>query len=657
MSFIIYLIHVRPERVCIKYVGVAFRFDYHGEGGIFSLLLKIVHESIHKVGTKTLILCTVLATTGAAMMCGDGLITPALSVLSAVEGLATDKLFSPSGVQIVKDLVVPVTLILLLLLYSLQFLGPSKVGIANGPITMCWFILIGGVGIYNLTIYNQWMVLVDAINPYYVYYFWVKSSFAGYGAFQRFGDVVLAVTGAEALFADMGHFGRGPIMLSWFGLVLPALIFCYTGQAAYVLSIGTQAAASNPFWAATPNALYIVMLIFATITTIIASQAMITGCFGLINMAVSLDLFPRVKVVNTNPKEKAHIYIPEVNFLLGLGTIILVLAFRSSGALTGAYGVAVLFTFNMSTQLYVQVLHRVYGWNFILAFSCLIPFMVVDGTLLVSNLYMKMDENGWVTILIAVVLLVFMLTWRYGRYATGKAYNELAAQEGALSSLSGLVLQQQAGTLRLSPGTGVFMSPTEEKLKGESLPAALSLYNRITNGVHQRTVLLSVSFNTLTPFVDQSQRVEVERLSEHIWAARVTFGYAEPLSELNMGEVVRDTILPIIKQNVANDETVHRRRPQAASQQLDMLFSEERNEEAEQMLAKEAIDGEQGYDEADNLWFYIHREKTMSKPGSNILRRIVISMYAGIIGITRDPAQFFGLPMDLVIQLGEVLKM
>lgn len=130
---------------------MAFRFDYHGEGGIFSLLLKIVHESIHKVGTKTLILCTVLATTGAAMMCGDGLITPALSVLSAVEGLATDKLFSPSGVQIVKDLVVPVTLILLLLLYSLQFLGPSKVGIANGPITMCWFILIGGVGIYNLT--------------------------------------------------------------------------------------------------------------------------------------------------------------------------------------------------------------------------------------------------------------------------------------------------------------------------------------------------------------------------------------------------------------------------------------------------------------------------------------------------------------------------
>ncbi|KAF4689106.1 putative potassium transport system protein kup 3 [Perkinsus olseni] len=625
--------------VCIKYVGVAFRFDYHGEGGIFSLLLKIVHESIHPVGKKTLILCTVLATTGAAMMCGDGLITPALSVLSAVEGLATDKLFSPSGVQVVKDL----------------FLGPSKVGIANGPITMVWFILIGGVGIYNLTIHDQWMVLVDAINPYYVYYFWVKSSFAGYGAFQRFGDVVLAVTGAEALFADMGHFGRGPIMLSWFGLVLPALIFCYTGQAAYVLSVGTQAAASNPFWSATPNALYIVMLIFATITTIIASQAMITGCFGLINMAVSLELFPRVKVVNTNPKEKAHIYIPEVNFLLGLGTIILVLAFRSSGALTGAYGVAVLFTFNMSTQLYVQVLHRVYGWNFLVAFCCLIPFMIVDGTLLVSNLYMKMDENGWVTLVIAVILLIFMLTWRYGRYCTGKAYTELAAQEGSLSSLSGLVLQQQAGTLRLSPGTGVFMSPTVEKLKGESLPAALSLYNRITNGVHQRTVLLSVCFNSLTPFVDQSQRVELERLSEHIWAARVTFGYAEPLSEVNMGVVVRDDVLPIIKQNVENDETV-RRRPQAASQQLDMLFSEERNEEAEQMLAKDAIEGEQGFDEGDNLWFYMHREKVMSKPGSNILRRTVISMYAGIIGITRDPAQFFGVPMDLVLVLNMQIK-
>ncbi|KAF4725971.1 putative potassium transport system protein kup 3, partial [Perkinsus olseni] len=135
---------------------------------------------------------------------------------------------------------------------------------------------------------------------------------------------------------------------------------------------------------------------------------MITGCFGLINMAVSLELFPRVKVVNTNPKEKAHIYIPEVNFLLGLGTIILVLAFRSSGALTGAYGVAVLFTFNMSTQLYVQLLHRVYGWNFLVAFCCLIPFMIVDGTLLVSNLYMKMDENGWVTLVIAVILLIFM---------------------------------------------------------------------------------------------------------------------------------------------------------------------------------------------------------------------------------------------------------
>ncbi|KAF4753873.1 putative potassium transport system protein kup 3, partial [Perkinsus olseni] len=196
----------------------------------------------------------------------------------------------------------------------------------------------------------------------------------------------------------------------------------------------------------------------------------------------------------------------------------------------------------------------------------------------------------------------------------------LAAQEGSLSSLSGLVLQQQARTLRLSPGTGVFMSPTVEKLKGESLPAALSLYNRITNGVHQRTVLLSVSFNSLTPFVDQSQRVEVERLSEHIWAARVTFGYAEPLSEVNMGVVVRDDILPIIKQNVENDATV-RRRPQAASQQLDMLFSEERNEEAEQMLAKDAIEGEQGFDEGDNIWFYMHREKVMSKPGSNILRR------------------------------------
>ena len=478
--------------VTLKYIVLIMRADNNGEGGTLSLVA-LVQKGLGK-RTKSILM---LGLVGAALFYADSLITPAISVMSAIEGLnLVTPVFAPY--------VVPTTIVILVTLFSLQSRGTAKMSAFFGPVTILWFLAIAATGIIHLV---DDIEIFKAINPYYGIRFLFEHGLLG---FIVLGSVFLAVTGAEAVYADMGHFGKKPIRMGWAFLVFPALVLNYFGQGAYVLA--HPEGAVNPFYMMTPEWALIPMIALATAATIIASQAVITGAFSLTQQAIQLGLLPRMEIRFTSETQAGQIYLPAVNMLLLVGTLFLVILFQSSHNLASAYGIAVSATMVVDTCLMFLVITRIWKWKPWLAYPLIGSILVINFAFFTANL-IKVEHGGWVPLAIATAIIVIMSTWVRGtQIVIEKTRNDTLP----LSTLLGTLHNVQR-----VPGTAVFLTS-----EPDSAPHAL-LHNLKHNKIlHHKNIILTI--RTLAqPRVPQEERTEVNPLSEDFWQVILTYGYME----------------------------------------------------------------------------------------------------------------------------------
>ena len=385
--------------VVVKYLVFILRADNHGEGGVLALLALVLQRQHRTDDRRRRKWFVILGVFGTALLFGDGIITPAISVLGAIEGI---EIATPAF----SHFVVPITIGILLLLFMVQRFGTAKVGRAFGPITLTWFIVIGALGLVEIVRAPR---ILAAINPWYAARFLSEHGFVGFAAL---GAVFLAVTGAEALYADMGHFGRRPIQLAFFSLVLPALLLNYFGQGALLLR--RPEAVANPFYMLAPRWALYPLLLIATLAAIVASQALISGVFSLAQQAVQLGLSPRTTIVHTSEREHGQIYMPQINKLLMIGTLLIVAGFKSSGALASAYGIAVTGTMTITTLLFAVVARTRWGWPLWRVVALTAFFLAFDLAFLGANA-LKIVQGGWVPFAIAIGVLTLMTTWKLGR--------------------------------------------------------------------------------------------------------------------------------------------------------------------------------------------------------------------------------------------------
>ncbi|WP_303787316.1 potassium transporter Kup [Azovibrio restrictus] len=482
--------------VSIKYVVFIMRADNRGEGGIMAMIALALHGTRPEGRSHKVIL--VLGVLGAAMFYGDGMVTPAISVFSAVEGL---EVVAPA----LHQAVLPVTLGVLFLLFYVQHHGTALVGRAFGPVMLIWFSVLGLLGISQIMANPH---VLAAMHPAYALEFMVHNRAM---ALVAMGNVVLAVTGAEALYADMGHFGRKPIQRAWFAFVLPALMLNYFGQGALLLD--HPEAAANPFYLMAPGWALYPLLGLATLATVIASQAVISGAFSVTRQAMQLGFLPRLEVTHTSERQ-GQIYLPAVNWGLMLAVMVLVLGFGSSNNLAAAYGIAVTGDMVITSLLAMVVAARVWGWGWIragLLFAC---FLAVELTFLAANI-LKIPDGGWFPLVAGVVIFVLMTTWKEGRDLLQR---RLAGERLALRPFIAALSADMP--LRV-PGTAVFLSADPQ-----SVPHAL-LHNLMHNKIlHERVVVVSVQFFDV-PYVPEIDRVEVRRLDENFWQVIVQYGFKD----------------------------------------------------------------------------------------------------------------------------------
>ncbi len=481
--------------VSLKYVVLIMRADNKGEGGIMALIaLASTAVKDHPQWRLPLMLIGIF---GASLFYGDAVLTPAISVLSAVEGLEV-------GTPAFKPFVLPIAVIVLAALFAFQSQGTAAVGKLFGPITLAWFVAIGAAGLYGIA---QQPAILLALNPLYALGFLTGH---GTASFVVLGAVVLAVTGAEALYADMGHFGKGAVRISWFSLVAPALVLNYFGQGA--LLIGRPEAVENPFYLLLPGWALYPMVALATVATVIASQAVISGAYSLTRQAVQLGFLPRMSIVHTSAREIGQVYIPAINWLLCAVVIAAVIGFGSSSRLAGAYGVAVTATMLVDTLLTFFVIR--FGWGYPL-WLCIFStgfFAVVDVTFFSATL-LKVHDGGWFPLAIGAVMFTLLATWRRGREIL---FDRLRASAVPLGPFLDSLFKDPPQRV---PGTAVFLTATPE-----ATPHAL-LHNLNHNKVlHERVVFLTVEVRDV-PWVAFTDRVKCERLGHGCWRVRVRFGF------------------------------------------------------------------------------------------------------------------------------------
>jgi KUP system potassium uptake protein len=483
--------------VSVKYVAFIMRADNRGEGGIMALLALASHNAGDNVNKQRFIM--LLGILGACMFYADGMITPAISVLSAVEGLEI-------AAPMLNSMILPITLVVLLILFWAQSKGTALVGAFFGPIMLLWFGTLAFLGIQSIL---QNTTILHALNPIYAIHFFAVSPWI---AFVALGAVVLAVTGAEALYADMGHFGRFPIRLAWFGFVLPALILNYFGQGALILK--NPEAVQNPFFLLAPEWLLFPLIILATLAAVIASQAVITGAFSVSRQALQLGYLPRMHVEHTSESQEGQIYIPRVNWGLMLAVMVLVLGFKSSGNLAAAYGIAVTGDMVITTLLAGIVFHNMWGWSKLKTGALVAMFLTVDVAFFSANV-LKIPDGGWVPLVIGIVIFTLMLTWKTGRtilYLHMK--NEAMALEPFIEAIG-------AHPPARVPGTALFMTPNLE-----GVPHAM-LHNLKHNKVlHEKVVVLTVKFLDY-PHTTDDERVEVEVLPHEFYKVTVRYGFKD----------------------------------------------------------------------------------------------------------------------------------
>ncbi len=482
--------------VTVKYVLLVMRADNRGEGGILALMTLAQRGATGPGMSKML---TMIGICGAGLFFGDGMITPAISVMSAVEGL---EVAAPAF----KELVLPLSVVIILGLFMVQYRGTAAIGKLFGPIMVLWFGAIGLLGVKAIAA-NPEVLL--AISPTYGVAVLLHHGFL---AFLVLGSVVLAVTGAEALYADMGHFGRRPIQVAWLFMVLPCLLLNYFGQGALVLS--DPATLSNPFFLLCPEWLRLPMVLLATAATVIASQALISGAYSMARQCMQMGFLPRLTVRHTSATEEGQIYLPQVNMTLLLGVLFLVAAFRSSDSLASAYGIAVTGTFIATSILAIVAFRRTYHWSRFAAVSIFGGLMVIDIAFFASNA-LKIVEGGWVPLVLGMTIFIMMTTWKRGRVLLLERW-----KTDSLPLASFLARLPQSRTIRV-PGLAVFMTGNPDYV-----PGAL-LHNLKHNKVlHERVLFVTVQ-NVDVPEIRPAERAEITELAAGIHRVLIRYGFME----------------------------------------------------------------------------------------------------------------------------------
>ena len=482
--------------VTLKYLLFVMRADNQGEGGILALLALALPE-VSEVGLRKTLL--VVGVAGAALLYGDGVITPAISVLSAVEGLSVaTPLFEPY--------VVPLSLVILIGLFSIQSQGSGRIGGLFGLIMVIFFVTLAGVGLWHISDNPQ---VLNSFSPAFGLSY-LKSH--GWTSLAVLGSVFLAVTGAEALYADMGHFGRAAIRFDWFLLVLPALILNYFGQGALVLS--NPSAASNPFFLMFPPIMLYPAVALSTVATVIASQALISGAFTLSQQATLLGLLPRLTIRQTSQSEIGQVYVPQINWLLAIGVVGLILGFRSSDKLASAYGIAVVSTMLSTTILAAVVAHRRWKWSLPATIIVSGGFLMLDSAFLIANIG-KIPHGGWFPLLLGGLVFALMMTWREGR----RVIIERLGEEN--SSLEIFLEKLSPETMPRVEGLAVYLSS-----RRDIVPSALALNLHHNKVLHEQIILLNVEILRV-PFANDSERVSVTPLSKGFTGVHLRFGFFE----------------------------------------------------------------------------------------------------------------------------------
>lgn len=503
--------------VGLKYITLVMRADNQGEGGIFALLalggLETRRGPSRGIGAGVMV-----ALIGAAMICGEGVITPAISVLSASEGL---RLLVPEA----NDYVIPLCLATLIGLFAVQKRGTKAIGQLFGPVMLVWFAALGLLGLWHVT-HNP--SVLRALHPSHAFEVLLRHPGCAAGIL---GSVVLAITGVEALYADMGHFGRPAILRAWYGLVLPGLTLNYFGQGSYALSHPEDL--DNPFLSLAPDGpLRAALLVLSLLAAVIASQALISGTFSLVRQAIQLGYIPRLKILHTNADQRGQIYLPLVNFLLAAGSILTVLLFKSSSSLAAAYGIAVTATMAVTSFSLFFVARRRWGWGLPAALGVCVAFGLVDLIFLGANVH-KFTEGGWLPVTIAAGLLAVMHTWKSGRLEIQEKVYGGAVNELELSSIA-----RSKNIVRM-PGSAVFMVATPH-----GTPLAL-LHHLRANRCLQRTVVLLTILTEERPAVDDEERMTLEHLGEGVWRSVVRYGYMESPDVAKMVDRIKSQGVPL----------------------------------------------------------------------------------------------------------------
>jgi KUP system potassium uptake protein len=502
--------------VAIKYVVLILRADNDGEGGVFALLALLKR---HK--TKTTIGLVVLLTFAAGLLFGDGVITPAISVLSAVEGL---KVVAPS----LTKLVIPITLGILAALFIIQRQGTAKIGKVFGPIILVWFVAIAALGVHQIIMTPE---ILHALNPVHAAEFIIKTK--PYELLIALGSVMLVVTGGEALYADMGHFGRSPIRLSWFSVVMPCLILNYLGQGAFLLS-GHPVSGDNLFFSLVPHALLLPMVVLATASTVIASQALISGCFSLAAQGIALGLLPRLRIKQTHKEHAGQIYLGAINWGLFVGCVALVVSFRTSSNLAAAYGLAVSAVMLLTAISAMQVARLDWKWPKFAAYGLFGMFAVVDTLFFAAN-SLKFLKGGFVPVLIGLIFFIVMRTWQWGKSHVRSAFLE----HSTMSIRDLLAMGEHSERLKQSVLILTIHNPKEVS---SPVPPLAKLFVQRFKAVPQHLILLTVS-QTRRPYVDESERYsfsifENDRSKDSsIISVHANFGFME---EPDVEKVIKD---------------------------------------------------------------------------------------------------------------------
>ena len=563
--------------VAIQYVTILMRADNNGQGGSLALVALLSRRAGKTSYSWLIVLLGVFAT---ALFYGDSMITPAISVLSSVEGLTVVD-------HRLDRFVIPIALVLLVALFVIQKRGTAKVGALFAPVMIVYFTVIAVLGIIQIV---QSPYILMALNPWYAVQFFVVDKGL---AFLALGSVVLAVTGSEALYSDMGHFGRGPMRLSWFGFVMPCLLLNYFGQGAMILGLGDASAAEairNPFFFLAPETLRLPLVLLATAATFIASQAVISGAFSITHQAIQLGFVPRLSIRHTSDEHSGQIYIPVINWALMIAVIILVLTFRNSSNLASAYGIAVTGAVTLDTLLMAVLFIGVWKWKKLIAIPIVLVFLIVDGAYFAANLT-KFFQGGWFPLLVGAIAFTILTTWSKGRKLMRQRMTEVGLP------LDIFAKSANSSTKRVG-GTAIFMN------SGSSGTPSALLHNIKHNKVlHDRVVVLTVQIADV-PYVDPETRFEMQELGQGFYRVILHYGFME------------ETDVP------------------AALERQDMCG---------------------GPFEMMKTSFFLSRQTllTAEKPGMAVWRE---KLFAWMMRNAATPMEFFRLPTNRVVELGSQVE-